>query len=85
MTAPPPQADPDHGRQGRHRHRVDSRPRRQAKRPTGGTPFRLGQPRTVPITEVQHRQAVTALAAMIASWWHTHQQSPTNRDDTSTG
>lgn len=84
MTAPPPQPNPEQD-YGHRRHRVDPRSRRTAAKAADDVPFRLGQPRTVPITEAQQRQAVTALAAMIASWWHTHQQSPTNRDDTSTG
>lgn len=34
------------------------------------TPVVLRAPQTVPINDDEYQQAVTALAAMIASWWH---------------
>jgi hypothetical protein len=33
------------------------------------TPVRLGEPKVVPISEEDYRQAVTALAVMIQDWW----------------
>ena len=38
------------------------------------TPVVLRPARTVPISEEDYQQAVSALAAMIASWWTEQQQ-----------
>jgi hypothetical protein len=33
------------------------------------TPVTVRPPRTAPLSDEDHQQAVTALAAMIAEWW----------------
>jgi hypothetical protein len=50
----------------------DTGPVRNARR--GTTPIRLRPPHTVPISEEDYEQAVTALSTMILSWWQSRQQ-----------
>ena len=45
----------------------------------GSIPVRVGKPRVVPISDDDLHQAVTALAALIASWWDE------NQDEASSG
>lgn len=49
-------------------------PRRPTRR--GVTPVRLGPARAVPISEDDYQQAVTALAAMIVTWWRGQEGRP---------
>jgi len=49
-----------------------STPRR--KRRVG--PIQVLPPEVVPMTSEDHQQAVTAMATMIAMWWHDHQHDP---------
>jgi len=37
------------------------------------SPIRVLPPTVVPMTSDDHQQAVTAMATMIAMWWHDHQ------------
>ncbi len=37
---------------------------------------RVLPPAVVPMNNEDYEQAVTALAAMIAAWWHDHQSDP---------
>jgi hypothetical protein len=40
------------------------------------SPIRVLAPVVVPMTSEDREQAVTAMATMIASWWHDHQHDP---------
>jgi hypothetical protein len=39
-------------------------------------PIRVLPPEVVPISREDREQAVTAIATMIAAWWHDHQHDP---------
>ena len=38
--------------------------------------IRVLPPAVVPMTSEDREQAITAMATMIASWWHDHQHDP---------
>jgi hypothetical protein len=54
------------------RHNDTDEPRGR-KRPR---PIRVLAPDVVPMSTDDYEQAVTALAAMIAAWWHDHRPNP---------
>ena len=55
-------------------HDEDRQPStRRKKRPS---PIRVLPPDVVPMMKEDQQQAVTAIAAMIAAWWHDHQHDP---------
>ena len=62
----------------RHNDAEDAPRPQQRRTKRGAAPIRLRAPRVVPISDEDHQQAVTALATMIASWWH---DEHTNRSD----
>jgi hypothetical protein len=45
------------------------------------SPIRVLPPAVVPMSSDDREQAVTALAMMIASWWHDHQHDPDIQHD----
>ena len=48
-------------------------PGKTSRAKQGARPVRVGKPRVVPIRDDDLRQAVTALAALITSWWDENQ------------
>jgi len=49
--------------------------RRTEKTRRGTTPVRLRPPETVPISEEDYEQAITALSTMILDWWQSQQKN----------
>jgi hypothetical protein len=55
-----------------HAEAAESLPRRKKR----AAPIRVLPPSVVSMTSEDHQQAVTAIATMIAAWWHDHQHDP---------
>ena len=53
------------------RHDEDRQP--STRRMKRSSPIRVLPPDVVPMTKEDEQQAVTAIAAIIAAWWHDHQ------------
>jgi len=65
-TSPPNSGEPEHAQDRR------SGPRRKKR----SGPIRVLPPDVIAISDEDYEQAVTALATMIAAWWHEHQHDP---------
>jgi hypothetical protein len=55
-------------------HGDGTKPRVQHRKRLG--PIRVLPPDVVPMTKEDKQQAVAAISAMIAAWWHEHQHDP---------
>lgn len=47
-----------------------------AQRRKRSGPIRVLPPDVVPLTKEDEQQAIAAISAMIAAWWHDHQHDP---------
>jgi len=54
---------------------TDSHQRPAGRRKRSGS-IRVLPPDVVPMSKEDEQQAVAAIAAMIATWWHDHQHDP---------
>jgi hypothetical protein len=57
-------------------HQHDKGTPASAQRRRRSDPIRVLPPDVVPLTKQDEQQAIAAIAAMIAAWWHDHRHHP---------